>query len=408
MKNADDLLNTTICPEDKTLQDYAFNKLLLEEKRRVELHLADCEMCNDMIEGMQNLGEKNFETTLKNLQTKVDEESKVKIIPFWGWKKMLSLAAGLALVFVVSRVIFMQLEQEKSKEIAMVESKEKTEAQNPPLESSSEMDTTLVATNNNNEVLEEIQTAKTVVLKESENNFAFNNKLENKENVLKEEVTQSDNTTKSLNLNDDIVAVTGIAAPVPQQEDIAIESASKRANTDAAIFQTEDDDKGVSLSEIVVSSKGNKRNKKSNSKVAEKKMKNKSDSRSDQTFSQTEINRPAVVSYPKLHARVPLQFMKNGDYKNSLAFAEDLLHLEPNNDTAQFIIGFSLMKLNRIEEAKAMLTKVSVNADSPYIREAMFELALLKKAAGDESYKQTMKALAGGRDTTALKARGYK
>ena len=105
MKNADDLLNTTICPEDKTLQDYAFNKLLLEEKRRVELHLADCEMCNDMVEGMQNLGEKNFETTLKNLQTKVDEESKVKIIPFWGWKKMLSLAAGLALVLVVSRVI---------------------------------------------------------------------------------------------------------------------------------------------------------------------------------------------------------------------------------------------------------------------------------------------------------------
>ena len=91
MKGGDEILKNSDCPNDQTLQDYAYHRLSGIALRKVELHLADCEMCNDLVEGMQSMNEQSFNADVKKLQTKVLEKSKTRIIPLWGLKKILSM-----------------------------------------------------------------------------------------------------------------------------------------------------------------------------------------------------------------------------------------------------------------------------------------------------------------------------
>jgi len=47
-----DLFTATQCPPQQQLLDYVQGKLTPEQQHEVELHLADCEMCSEAIEGL--------------------------------------------------------------------------------------------------------------------------------------------------------------------------------------------------------------------------------------------------------------------------------------------------------------------------------------------------------------------
>jgi hypothetical protein len=421
MKGGDEILKNSDCPDDQTLQDYAYNRLSGIALRKVELHLADCEMCDDVVEGMQSMNEQSFNADVKKLQTKVLEKSKTRIIPLWGLKKILSMAAVVALIFVVSRLFYTQMDATKNNEIAMNDKVEQKENEKSAEPSAFEQNEPSGLNENNSTIpnkqanrVEDLSVPPSSVSEESPQNG--NSSLNN---------IQTDNI-KAIPLEKDIAIANAPAqqgkrfAESPSGADDAFSGkVSADESEDATVKALERPDiaapkaeSAVNMSEVEISSK-KKSSRKNNKSVkdfeSEQKSKTKDkSSQANEKKEQAASSKSGGAAYPKLHARVPLQFMKDGNYQSALDFAKDLLQAEPENDTAQFIIGYSLVKLNKVEEGKTYLQMVADNANSPYDREAIFELALLKMKAGDESYKQTMKALAGGKDSTAAKARVYK
>ncbi|TWV99485.1 anti-sigma factor family protein [Chitinophaga pinensis] len=53
-----DIFTTTACPTQQQLLDYVQGRMTAEEKHEVELHLADCEMCSEAVEGLSAFKEK--------------------------------------------------------------------------------------------------------------------------------------------------------------------------------------------------------------------------------------------------------------------------------------------------------------------------------------------------------------
>lgn len=53
-----DIFVTTSCPTQQQLLDYVQGKLTAEEQHEVEMHLSDCELCSDAMEGLSAIKEK--------------------------------------------------------------------------------------------------------------------------------------------------------------------------------------------------------------------------------------------------------------------------------------------------------------------------------------------------------------
>lgn len=423
MKGGEEILSHSDCPDDQTLQDYAYQRLSGAALRKVEMHLADCEMCNDMVEGMQSMREPEFHADVKKLQDKVLQESRSRVIPLFGWKKMLSMAAAVALIFLIGGIFYNKMDEAVPGKMAMTK-EEKTSGEN--VVQSESLSPGVAETRKETVDQEE---------KISPKNPEGQVEDVNLEDAIAPPSVAEQSPEPSARLSRDqykVIPQTKENADVndfvrkPEVKDVALTSddvAAEKVVIDAGstftgvvdppvvqeVVSLENEDQIIT---VEVSSKKRSAKKESKSvaqqgSVSKKEVSNKSKTPTENKQAKTTSAAPAGV-YPKLHARVPLQFMKDGNYQSAFDFAKDLLQLEPENDTAQFIIGYSLVRLNKIEEGKKYLQQVADNANSPYDREAIFELALLKMKAGDQSYKQTMKALSGGRDSTALKARGYR
>ncbi len=53
-----DIFTETACPTQDQLLAYVQGKLSPEERHEVELHLADCELCSEAVEGLSAIREK--------------------------------------------------------------------------------------------------------------------------------------------------------------------------------------------------------------------------------------------------------------------------------------------------------------------------------------------------------------
>jgi anti-sigma factor RsiW len=67
-----DLFTATQCPPQQQLLDYVQGRLTPEQQHEVELHLADCEMCSEAIEGLAAFKHKEqIPGMLKQMKTQV-------------------------------------------------------------------------------------------------------------------------------------------------------------------------------------------------------------------------------------------------------------------------------------------------------------------------------------------------
>ncbi|GAA3912981.1 hypothetical protein GO495_24975 [Chitinophaga oryziterrae] len=53
-----DLFTTTQCPSQQQLLDYVQGRLTPEQQHEVEMHLADCELCSEAVEGLATIKQK--------------------------------------------------------------------------------------------------------------------------------------------------------------------------------------------------------------------------------------------------------------------------------------------------------------------------------------------------------------
>lgn len=53
-----DLFTTTQCPSQQQLLDYVQGRLTPEQQHEVEMHLADCELCSEAVEGLATIQQK--------------------------------------------------------------------------------------------------------------------------------------------------------------------------------------------------------------------------------------------------------------------------------------------------------------------------------------------------------------
>ncbi|WP_143056674.1 anti-sigma factor family protein [Chitinophaga sp. YR573] len=53
-----DLFTTTQCPSQQQLLDYVQGRLTPEQQHEVEIHLADCELCSEAVEGLATIRQK--------------------------------------------------------------------------------------------------------------------------------------------------------------------------------------------------------------------------------------------------------------------------------------------------------------------------------------------------------------
>ncbi len=106
------ILNHSPCPDEKMLEKYTKGKLSGKDKYEIEKHLLDCEMCSDLVEGLQLAKQSNTDITsiVANINTEIDnlseEESKTKkIIPLWlRYAAVIALLIGIG--FLVREFMF--------------------------------------------------------------------------------------------------------------------------------------------------------------------------------------------------------------------------------------------------------------------------------------------------------------
>jgi len=53
-----DLFTITQCPSQQQLLDYVQGRLTQEQQHEVEMHLADCELCSEAVEGLATIKQK--------------------------------------------------------------------------------------------------------------------------------------------------------------------------------------------------------------------------------------------------------------------------------------------------------------------------------------------------------------
>jgi len=68
-----DIFKTTECPSDALLLSYVKETISVEDKRLVEMHLIDCEMCNDIVEGYQLMHPSKISSNIKSIELKIDK-----------------------------------------------------------------------------------------------------------------------------------------------------------------------------------------------------------------------------------------------------------------------------------------------------------------------------------------------
>ena len=101
------------CISEEKLRLYVEGKLSKEETRELELHLADCEICSDLVEGMQASGDLNHaDEVITGLKSELKKGRKTKVIRM-GWRSYLAIAASVAVVAIFSIFLINKFDNEE-------------------------------------------------------------------------------------------------------------------------------------------------------------------------------------------------------------------------------------------------------------------------------------------------------
>jgi hypothetical protein len=377
MMNAEkDIMENGACFSDEALKRYAYHQSSAAEKRAIELHLAGCEMCNDMVEGLraferQDVFEASLDKTLKRI------EEKPKVIPLSGLKRFYAIAAILVVVLLSGFFISKLMEQEadQGKELAELRKPLKKEAdtedsanaenypadakephlseETPPIKEES---VKMVGP----QVSENATTLNTVSVQEDLAEISPDMAL-NKEEAAMPSTVSTDDVPASAEKEQIKNLATG--APPEAKFDHNLFSGSKHLEQ---------------VDEIqVVSKKSRSRNLLSQKESKPKKAEKLYDSKSE-----------ASKAY---------QFYLEGNEK---ALKEIIRKRGGDGDTLSYLSGKSEKK----NVGRAIALYEQVRSNSVFYREAQYEVGLLMKKEKTAGWENKLRSIANGQDSTAIKA----
>ena len=96
--------NNDIHLTSEELMAYSQGNLSNREMHRLELHLINCELCNDALDGIASIEEKALNKSLTNIRAKTETKSSINIS--FTKKQWMAMAASVALIAVVSIIFF--------------------------------------------------------------------------------------------------------------------------------------------------------------------------------------------------------------------------------------------------------------------------------------------------------------
>jgi len=110
----ENIFSKTTCPSQDSLLQYVRGMLSVKDKREIEKHLTDCEMCSDEIEGLLLLKKPEaIESIELELDSKIDILIKKEKKGDYGF--FFKIAATVVMVLGLSTVIYFQISKKEEK-----------------------------------------------------------------------------------------------------------------------------------------------------------------------------------------------------------------------------------------------------------------------------------------------------
>ncbi len=120
------IFNTGECLTQNEMLDYLAGRLHGERLRKAELHIADCELCADAVEGLSLLTETEQHSSIEKLENRIKERVKEQSVLYVLFKRAVAIAAVLLLV-IGGAFYLNELINKKQTQVAENSSEKKSE-----------------------------------------------------------------------------------------------------------------------------------------------------------------------------------------------------------------------------------------------------------------------------------------
>ncbi len=380
-----DLFTETGCIRYDRLLQYRNGKLNEADKHEMEMHLVDCPLCSDALEGFMLVTTGNAVDEVKNeLREMVNSGSQVNL------KKYYFAAASVAAIILLAVVSYYQFREVKIERLAVketVEQSEPAQLNETPIQDSVQDNESVEMQKQDDENREalfqrqqsanlstsprsQINTnqslsigAAPVVLPPFERQSATIGEAEQAEIADSEPVKdEAAGTTASFNLSG-VVSERGTVTPAPSDNFITYVDNLKII--DYKDINTED--KNNATLENATPSKYQNVSKKESAVAEELKS-------GDKALRKT--------TYAGFIA-APVMLYNQGLFESAVKGFDEILAMHPNDQNALFYKGMSMFQLKNFNQAITLLTIVGKTEGSPFTEEARYYTAKSYVAVGD-------------------------
>lgn len=386
MDNEDFKETSGTCPSQEQLERYAFGKADASLSRLVEEHMTSCELCSDVVDGLLLAGEKDFRNTVFRVNAATSEKTQNEPKRFFFSSSFLRIAAGVFLAFSTGYFLIWKFGQNDYKVAQNIRSSElqNSESDAPLNEEQSAGDMTL-----NRDSSYEKQANMIAEQQEGERplDARIAETIPNDEASPEKSIVQT-NLTDNTKINGEKMADD---VPTLASEDVALPDMSETLEQVRPSITVSETPASTTLAEGETAKRNKRREPRSSAKTPSYEAKKQEG------------------SYPKLHARVPLQFFKDQDWQSAYDFGKDLMHLEPSNDTAIYIAAVSALRLGKQSECMSLLSQLSEMKTATFHRPAELQraLQLIDNESKKDAAKKLLKSLSLGTDSIAKRAGSY-
>ena len=381
------------CPTQEELEQYAFGKADASLSRKVEEHMTSCDLCADVVDGLMLAGEKDYRNAVFRVNADSSDRSKNEPKSFFFSSSFMRIAAGVLLAFSTGYFLFWKCGRDETRVAENIRSEE-TQKHEPSIPASTKQlpaDTESDTIKYSNSFVEKAVFNSEEEASDETHDLPGEGIMETSPIDQSNDAQHSGQADLTSTLKKNAEKITDDVVPVMASEDVALPAISETSEQLSSIKAEQ---------EQLVSTKRNAVRNIGRSNKAE--FKNSASPVAESAVKQT-------GSYPKLHARVPLQFFKDRDWQSAYDFGKDLMHLEPNNDTAIYIAAVSALRLGKQSECLSLLSILAEMQTATFHRPAELQRALQMLA--DENKKDAatklLKNLSLGTDSIAKRAGSY-